>query len=52
MNPYATWADQEARVDMILTVEGIYKDGKVEFAETPPGIAESRVYVTFLPDST
>lgn len=33
----------------VLTVEGTYKDGKVELAETPPGVREARVLVTFLP---
>ena len=35
-----------------LTVEGIYKDGKVELTERPQGVAdESRVLVTFLPEN-
>ena len=34
----------------LVTVEGIYKDGKVELIEAPGGIAEGRrVLVTFLP---
>jgi hypothetical protein len=32
------------------TVEGIYRDGKVELLETPSNIEEARVIVTFLPD--
>lgn len=36
---------------MLTTVEGIYKDGKVELAETPPDIPTGRVLVTFLPDN-
>jgi hypothetical protein len=33
-----------------LTVEGIYKDGKVELAERPDDVDEAaRVLVTFLP---
>ena len=32
----------------MLTVEGTYKDGKVELSEPPPEIAEARVLVTFL----
>ena len=32
----------------MVTVEGIYKDGKVELSETPPAISEARVLVTFL----
>ena len=34
---------------MLTTLEGIYKDGKVELEEAPTGIAEGRVLVTFLP---
>jgi len=33
---------------MLRTIEGIYKNGKIELAETPQGITESRVFVTFL----
>jgi hypothetical protein len=33
---------------MLQTVEGIYKNGKIELSETPQGITESRVFVTFL----
>jgi len=33
---------------MLLTVEGTYKDGKVELAETPAGVRQARVLVTFL----
>lgn len=33
---------------MLKTIEGIYKDGKIELAETPQNITESRVFVTFL----
>jgi hypothetical protein len=32
----------------MLTVEGTYKDGKVELAEIPPLVDQSRVLVTFL----
>jgi hypothetical protein len=36
----------------LLTVEGIYKDGKVELAERPDHVADAaRVLVTFLPPS-
>ena len=31
------------------TVEGIYRDGKVELLETPADVDEARVIVTFLP---
>jgi hypothetical protein len=34
----------------LLTVEGIYKEGKVELTERPPHVEEAvRVLVTFLP---
>lgn len=36
---------------MITTVEGIYKQGKVELFEIPPGVQESQVLVTFLPQT-
>lgn len=32
----------------MLTVEGTYKDGKVELAEKPAQVTEARVLVTFL----
>jgi hypothetical protein len=34
---------------MLKSVEGIFKDGKVELLEPPPQTEESRVLVTFLP---
>jgi hypothetical protein len=37
---------------MLLTVEGTYKDGKVELAETPTGVKQARVLVTFLAPET
>ena len=37
---------------MVKTVEGIYRDGKVELAETPVGVGDdTRVIVTFLGSS-
>lgn len=33
---------------MLQTVEGIYKNGKIELTEAPQGLVESRVIVTFL----
>ncbi|MCF4969099.1 hypothetical protein [Nostoc sp. CMAA1605] len=33
---------------MLKTVEGIYKNGQIELTETPQGITESKVFVTFL----
>jgi hypothetical protein len=34
---------------MLKSVEGIYKDGKVELLETPDDVEEARVIITFLP---
>ena len=34
---------------MLITVEGIYKDGRVELLEHPEGIDEALVIVTLLP---
>jgi hypothetical protein len=33
-------------------LEGVYEDGKIEFAEIPVGLKRARVMVTFLPDET
>lgn len=33
---------------MLNTVEGIYRNGKIELAETPTEITEAHVLVTFL----
>jgi hypothetical protein len=33
---------------MLQSIEGIYKNGKVELTELPPDVSESRVIVTFL----
>jgi hypothetical protein len=33
---------------MLKTIPGIYKNGKIELDETPQGITESLVFVTFL----
>lgn len=35
---------------MITSVEGFFRDGKVELLQIPPGIESSRVVVTFLPE--
>jgi hypothetical protein len=32
------------------TVEGIYRDGKIELLEAPTDVDEARVIVTFLPE--
>ena len=37
---------------MLETIEGIFRDGRVELLETPPYQVETRVFVTFLPSST
>jgi hypothetical protein len=34
---------------MLKSVEGVYRDGKIELLETPPTVREARVIVTFLP---
>jgi hypothetical protein len=34
---------------MLNTVEGVYRDGKIELLEKPPNLKEARVIVTFLP---
>ena len=33
---------------MLLTIEGTFKDGKVELSETPYGVRDAKVLVTFL----
>jgi hypothetical protein len=33
---------------ILLTIEGTYKNGKVELVETPAGVEGARVLVTFL----
>jgi hypothetical protein len=37
---------------MLLTVKGLYKDGKVEVTEKPVGVGEAEVLVTFLTPET
>ena len=34
---------------MLKAVQGVYRDGKVELLETPLGVKEAKVVVTFLP---
>ncbi len=36
---------------MLKSVEGVYHDGTVQLLETPEGIEDSPVIVTFLPSS-
>jgi hypothetical protein len=33
---------------MLQAIEGIYRNGIIQLAETPQGVSESRVIVTFL----
>lgn len=33
---------------MLQTVQGTYRNGKIELIETPQGLTESEVFVTFL----
>ncbi len=35
---------------MLKTVEGVYRNGRIEFAETPDDLEEAQVIVTFLPE--
>lgn len=35
----------------MLTIEGVYRNGKIELSETPVGVDEARVMVVFLPAS-
>jgi hypothetical protein len=35
---------------MLITVEGLYKDGRIELLERPDGIEQARVLVTLLPE--
>lgn len=37
--------------DMIQSVEGVFRNGKVELLAEPENIHEARVIVTFLPDA-
>jgi hypothetical protein len=44
-----TASTDEGRTMMLQTIEGIYRDGKVELAEQPTNVTEARVMVIFLP---
>ncbi|MFB2935654.1 hypothetical protein ACE1B6_10410 [Aerosakkonemataceae cyanobacterium BLCC-F154] len=37
---------------MLQSVEGIYRNGKIELLETPSNLEEARVIVTFLTDNS
>jgi hypothetical protein len=41
--------DTVETLNMIQTVEGVFRNGKVELLESPQGIHAARVIVTFLP---
>lgn len=36
---------------MLITVEGLYKDGHIELLEQPNGVEQARVLVTLLPEA-
>jgi hypothetical protein len=36
---------------MVTTVEGVFRDGRIELRDAPPGVERARVIVTFLPES-
>jgi hypothetical protein len=43
---------EERRIGgMLKSVEGVYRNGRVELFETPDDLDEARVIVTFLPQS-
>jgi hypothetical protein len=44
-----TASTDEGRTMMLQTIEGIYRDGKVELAVQPTNVTEARVMVIFLP---
>ena len=35
---------------MLKSIEAVYRNGKIEFLETPPSISDVKVIVTFLSD--
>jgi len=35
---------------MLTTIEGIYRDGKIDLLQTPTDVTVARVLVTFLPN--
>lgn len=36
---------------MLTTVEGVFREGRIELGEEPPDVEQARVIVTFLPES-
>ena len=37
---------------MLTTVEGFFRDGRIELREAPPDVERARVIVTFLPEAS
>lgn len=37
---------------MMRSIEGVYRDGKVELLESPPSVSTGRVIVTFVSSTT
>jgi hypothetical protein len=37
---------------MLTTVEGVFRDGRIELRDAPPAAEGARVIVTFLPESS
>jgi hypothetical protein len=37
---------------MLTTVEGVFRDGRIELREAPPDVERARVIVTFLPEAS
>jgi len=36
---------------MLTSVEGVFRDGRIELREAPPALDQARVIVTFLPEA-
>jgi hypothetical protein len=36
---------------VLTTVEGVFRDGRIELCEAPPDVERARVIVTFLPEA-
>jgi hypothetical protein len=36
---------------MMKSIEGVFRNGKIELLEPPPQVSESRVVVTFMPSA-
>jgi hypothetical protein len=35
---------------MLISLQGVYREGRIDLLETPPALEQARVIVTFLPD--